>query len=208
MGSPIIIVASSKMGKKFGRRLQNLIKINNKYHSQLLDAETYNKNKTSLISSKNIIFIDDIFSPINDYDLIEWKYNELNMTYGWLGSIAVILVKHHRLTLEEFYRLGELLGLHEWKIRETKVSDFIVSGGDSGLLNAIAGTLALFFSMIPMLFKVAIIFAGSKVPVFNKLISKHESKKHIECQYAYLISKFFFDALDEYMTDYHVTIKH
>jgi hypothetical protein len=183
MFGDVIIVADSKIEMEVGQTLKNLISKLGEYSAALWETKHFKDNEPQISSRQKIIFI-----GINDFSSrslssVEWKYEKLNMRYGWIGSVAILQVMDQNLSKNELEVFKNMCS--EQKAEIEKIAKSKVAGNV-----AVAAGLALAGGLIGLG-----IFAVFKL-ITNSIKSKNELLKK---EYIYMATEFFVKDINSFM---------
>lgn len=184
----IIVTSSNNEIKKNGHYLFSVIGELGIGKVVIWDEKHYTSNEPTLTNNNIIIFIGETKTSKLMIDSITWKYDELNMKYGWMGKRAVIYVGKKELSYEEHTKLKEIFGEQQKKIEDgsffaqMKYLNYRITK-----VNKIVKIVSL---LIPQL-RVIVIYSLIKGKIDNDEIIKK--------QYKYLTNKFIAESLEDFI---------
>ena len=177
MNEVIVIVVKSDKEKEYGQILKNIMTEYNICEVLIYTTKQYTDNEPQIASSQKVIFIGENDVSKRNLSTIKWKFEALNMKYGWIGSVALLTVGNTLLTKKEAKDFKDMC--------ETLKND-VKTGNIS---SSIKGTT--------LLSKFGWIFAGG---IILKLVSdKQKLNKQKQEQYRYLINRFVLKDIDNYI---------
>ena len=179
----LIIVTKSKIEKDTGQILKDLISESGKYEAALWDVKDFEENESEVLSTQKVIFIGANEFSLRSFNSVKWKYKELNMQYGWIGSVAVIMVGNDNLSKDDLEKFKSMCVNQENEVK--KSSKLKVAGNI-----AAAAVLAVAGGLIGIgIFGIVKLVSG-KMEAKNELIKK---------EYGFLIVNFFINHLESFM---------
>jgi GTP-sensing pleiotropic transcriptional regulator CodY len=181
----VIIVADekSKDYTEIGTNFKNVLGASKKCETVLWGLKQYNDNKATITSSQKIIFIGENDASRHNISSIKWKYNRLNMRYGWIGSVAMLQVMDNSLSKDELETFKKMC--NEQKNEVEKLAKSNIAGNVVvGIATAIvAGAIGLAIFAV-----VKIVSSATKAKI--ELLKK---------EYNYLITEFLIRDLVSFM---------
>lgn len=76
--------------------------------SRIFTEKNWNDNKAMISSENYVLFIGNVPDGVALKPIIKWKYENINMKYGWIGKKALMIVEKHIFEKEEFEELKEV----------------------------------------------------------------------------------------------------
>jgi hypothetical protein len=105
----IIIPSETKLDNVFAHRMRNIISNLGKYYAAIWSPQQYKQNEPTIMSNQKFILLGESDIAKSNINSVEWKFEKLNMRYGWLGSVAIIdIQKKLAFTKAEIEELDKL----------------------------------------------------------------------------------------------------
>lgn len=134
--------------------------------SRVFSEKDWNDNKANISSENYVLFIGNVADGLALKSIIQWKYEKLNMKYGWIGKKALMIVEKHTFKSNEIKELKEMF--------ENQKVDNINVGANVGIL---AGSAVL----------LGLIGVGISA-VTLAIINKKNADKIYKAEYGYMIN--------------------
>jgi len=182
MQNNIIIVAEAEIEKEAAQVLLNFISESGKYNAVLWETKHFKNNEPQISSGQKIIFIGDNEYASRNLSSIAWKYHELNMCYGWMGSVAVIQVLDGYMYENDREKFKDMCRKQKTEIEKITKSKMPALGPISRNT-----TKALLLGLL-----------SPGALIVDLLVYKKERRRR---HYIYLSIEFFFKALDSFIGD-------
>ena len=132
----LTIVHDSKTSA-IARQLNAIISTIPECESRVLTEKDWNGTKATISSENHVLFIGNVVDGIALKPIIKWKYENINMKYGWIGKQALMIVEKHTFKKEELEELKKELEKEQLKLNSINI------GTNMGILSGSAFFLAL-----------------------------------------------------------------
>lgn len=96
--------------------------------SRILTEKNWNDNKATISSENYVLFIGNVPDGVALKPIIKWKYENINMKYGWIGKKALMIVEKHTFKKEELEELKKKLEKEKLNIINTGTNVGILAG--------------------------------------------------------------------------------
>lgn len=77
--------------------------------ARIFSEKEWNDNKAQISSDQYVMFLGNVADGLALKDVINWKFQKINMKYGWIGKRALLLVEEHDFKDFEIEELKSLL---------------------------------------------------------------------------------------------------
>ena len=190
--SIIVVTNSHKDFKKLGHKIVNIIGAFDGVDAVLWEEKHYMANEPTIPSSQPIIFIGETKTASMILDSIqEWKYEKLNMNYGWIGNKAVIFVNNKHLSQDEINTFKELTNTQKEDIEK---GNFFKEWSDK-ITNADMKDKLIGLAVVSF-FSAPLAAAGVVYTFIKKKIDANQIHKE---QYEYLVNEFIANGSREFI---------
>jgi len=133
--------------------------------ARIFSEKEWNDNKAQISSDQHVLFLGNVADGLALRERIQWKFQKLNMQYGWIGKRALVLVDEHTFNKEEITELKNLF--------EQKKIQYATSGVKVGIMVGaftILGLIGVGIGAITM-----------------AIINKKSASKIYKAEYSYLL---------------------
>ena len=161
-----LIIVHDKFTTDIAQQLNAIMSTIPECESCVLSENNWNGIKTQISSEEYVLFIGNVKDGLALQPLIQWKFEKLNMKYGWFGKKALMLVEKHIFKKEEIEELKNIF--EEQKLNNVGVGANIgIFAGAAFLL----GLIGIGISTVTM-----------------TIINKKNADKIYKCEYGYMIN--------------------
>ena len=161
-----LVIVHDKSTDDIAQQLNAIISTIPECQSRVLTENDWNANKMQISSEEFVLFIGNVADGLALKPIIQWKYEKINMKYGWIGKKALMLVEKHTFKKEEVEEL------------KTMFNDPKVKTMNSALIHAITIASALLISPIGLAASAAVLTA----------VNKKNAEKIYKAEYGYMIN--------------------
>ena len=145
--------------------------------SRVFTEKNWNDNKATISSENHVLFIGNIADGIALKPIIKWKYENINMKYGWIGKQALMIVEKHTFRKEELEELKKKF--EKEQLNSTNIDTNI------GINMGISAGSAFLFSLISS--GIGLITLGIS-GVALAVINNKGADKIYQAEYGYMIN--------------------
>lgn len=100
-----LVIVHDKSTDDIAQQLNAMISTIPECQSRVLTENDWNANKMQISSEEFVLFIGNVADGLALKPMIQWKYEKINMKYGWIGKKALMLVEKHTFKKEEVEEL-------------------------------------------------------------------------------------------------------
>lgn len=123
----LTIVHDSKTSA-IAQQLNAIISTIPECESRVLTEKDWNGTKATISSENYVLFIGNVADGIALKSIIKWKYENINMKYGWIGKKALMIVEKHTFKKEELEELKKKFETEQLNIIDTGTNVGILAG--------------------------------------------------------------------------------
>lgn len=161
-----LVIVNDKFTSDIAQQLNAIISTIPECQSRVLSENDWNANKMQISSEEFVLFLGNVEDGIALKPIINWKYEKINMKYGWIGKKALMIVDKHTFKKEEIEELKTMF--------ENQKINNIGVGANVGIFAGAAvllGLIGVGLSAITM-----------------SIINKKNAEKIYKAEYGYMVN--------------------
>ncbi len=142
-----LVIVHDKFTEDIAQQLNAIMSTIPECQSRVLTENDWDANKMQISSEEYVLFLGNVKDGLALKPIIQWKYEKLNMKYGWIGKKALLLVEKHTFekgeleTLKSMFENQDVKYMNKWIVRGVTIASSVLISPIGLVASAVLATI-------------------------------------------------------------------